>query len=99
AITPDHLGWAPELVTDGTGEVAPGQEVPTSSDDSTDPDHPDNVRLEGQEPLRLARDAAEASAANGEWTATADRTLKTPLDVEPGSYSSTVTLSLFEEAY
>src|SRR5699024_9320665 len=41
----------------------------------------------------------EASAASGEWTATADLTLKTPLDVEPGSYSSTLTLSLFEEEY
>lgn len=99
AITPDHLGWAPELVTDGNGEVAPGQEVPTSIDDSTDPDHPDNVGLEGQELLQLALDSSEATAANGEWTATADLTLKTPLDVEPGSYSSTVTLSLFEEAY
>lgn len=99
AITPDHLGWAPELVTDGNGEVAPGQEVPTSIDDSTDPDHPDNVGLEGQELLQLALDSSEATAANGEWTATADLTLKTPLDVEPGSYRSTVTLSLFEEAY
>src|SRR5699024_11422140 len=76
-----------------------GQEVPNSIDDSTDPDHPDNVGLEGQELLQLALDSSEATAANGEWTATADLTLKTPLDVEPGSYSSTVTLSLFEEAY
>src|SRR5699024_5483483 len=75
-ITPDHLGWSPSLVTDGGGEVAPGEEVPTR-----------------------ALDSGEASAASGEWTATADLTLKTPLDVEPGSYSSTLTLSLFEEEY
>src|SRR5699024_791725 len=86
AISPEHLGWAPELGTDSTGESAPGPEVPTSIDDSTDPDHPDNVGLEGQELLQLALDSSEATAANGEWTATADLTLKTPLDVEPGSY-------------
>lgn len=98
-ITPDHLGWAPALVTEGNGEVAPGEEVPTSLDDSTNPDNPNNVGLAGEELLQLALDSAEASAANGEWTATADLTLKTPLDVAPGSYSSTLTLSLFEEAY
>lgn len=98
-ITADHLGWAPSLVTEGNGEVAPGEEVPTSLDESTTPGTPNNVGLEGQELLHMALDSAEASAANGEWSATADLTLKTPLDVAPGSYSSTLTLSLFEEAY
>src|SRR5690625_1858492 len=45
SIAPDHLGCAPELVTDGNGEVAPRQEAPASIDDSTDPAHPDNVGL------------------------------------------------------
>ncbi|HJA04048.1 MAG: hypothetical protein ACTH2J_04965 [Candidatus Microbacterium stercoravium] len=98
-ITPDHLGWAPALVTEGNGEVAPGEEVPTSLDDSTNPDNPNNVGLAGEELLQLALDSAEATAANGSWTANADLTLKTPNDVAGGSYSSTVTLSLFEEAY
>ena len=98
-ITPDHLGWTPALVTDGNGEVAPGEEVLTSVDEASDPSYPDNVGLQGEELLQLALDSAEASAANGEWTANAELTLKTPLDVEPGSYSSTVTLSLFEETY
>lgn len=98
-ITPDHLGWSPSLVTAGDGEVAPGEEVPTSLDRSTNPEAPNNVGLQSQELLHLALDSGEASAANGEWTATADLTLKTPLDVEPGAYSSTLTLSLFEEAY
>jgi hypothetical protein len=98
-ITPDHLGWTPALVTEGNGEVAPGEEVLTSVDEADDPAYPNNVGLEGEELLQLALDSAEASAANGEWTANAELTLKTPLDVEPGSYSSTVTLSLFEETY
>ena len=98
-ITADHLGWAPSLVTEGNGEVAPGEEVPTSLDRTTASGTPNNVGLEGQELLQLALDSAEASAANGEWTATADLTLKTPFDVAPGSYGSTLTLSLFEEAY
>lgn len=93
-ITPDHLGWAPALVTEGNGEVAEGDEVGTSLDEGAN-----NVGLEGQELLQLALDSAEASAANGEWTANADLTLKTPNDVAAGSYSSTLTLSLFEDAY
>lgn len=98
-ITPDHLGWTPALVTEGNGEVAPGEEVPTSIDEAADPANPNNVGLEGQELLQLALDSSEATAANGQWTANADLTLKTELDVEPGSYSSTITLSLFEESY
>lgn len=96
-ITPDHLGWEPSLVTEGNGEVAEGEKVQTSLDE--DSGNGDNVGLVGQELLQLALDSSEAGEANGEWTATADLTLKTPLDVAPGSYSSTLTLSLFEEAY
>ncbi len=99
SITPDHLGWTPELVTAGNGEVAPGDEVPTSLDESTNPTTPNNVGLAGEELLQLALDSSEATAANGEWTANADLTLKTPNDVEAGSYTSTVTLSLFEDTY
>ena len=73
--------------------------MPTSLDESTNPTTPNNVGLESQELLHMALDSAEASAANGEWTATADLTLKTPLDVTPGTYGSTLTLSLFEESY
>jgi len=93
AITPDHLGWTPALVTDGNGEVAEGPEVESVLDDAAAPG------LEGQELLELAIDSGEAQAANGAWTADADLSLKTPNNVEPGSYSSTLTLSLFEEAF
>lgn len=96
-ITPDHLGWDPTLVTEGNGEVAEGEKVQTSLDE--DSGHGDNVGLVGQELLQLSLDSTEAGEANGAWTATADLTLKTPLDVAPGSYSSTLTLSLFEDAY
>ena len=92
-ITPDHLGWTPALVTDGNGEVAEGPEVESVLDDAAAPG------LEGQELLELALDSGEAQAANGAWTADAGLSLKTPNNVEPGSYSSTLTLSLFEEAY
>lgn len=98
-ITPDHLGWTPALVTEGNGEVSPGDEVSTSLDESTNPSTPNNVGLSGEELLQMALDSSEATAANGEWTANADLTLKTPNDVEAGSYTSTVTLSLFEDTY
>ena len=37
-----------------------------------------------------------AEAASGAWSATAGLQLKVGADVEPGSYASVVTLSLFE---
>lgn len=93
-ITPDHLGWSPALVTEGNGEVAPGEEVGTALDETGY-----TGGLSGQELLQLALDSEESQAANGEWTANADLRLKTPNDVESGAYSSTVTLSLFEDTY
>lgn len=95
-ITADHLGWTPALVTDGNGEVSEGFPVGTSMDDPTDPN---NVGIGGEELLALALDSQEATAASGQWTANADLVLKTPVDVAPGAYTSTLTLSLFEDAY
>lgn len=98
-ITPDHLGWTPQLVTEvPNGEVVAGGEVTTSKDPVEGP-VPDNVGLVGQEMLQLALDSAEAKAANGQWTAKAGLTLKTDVNVAPGSYVSKLTLSLFEEAF
>jgi hypothetical protein len=94
SITPDHLGWTPALVTPGNGEVAAGDEVKTSLDES-----PNNVGLVGQEMLQLALDSAEAKAAAGQWTANAGLVLKTDVNVAPGSYTSLLTLSLFEDAF
>jgi len=93
-ITPDHLGWAPNLVTADNGEVAEGDVVDTALDGGVN-----NVGLVGQELLALALDSGEAQAASGQWTANAGLTLKTPVNVAPGSYTSTLTLSLFEDSY
>ncbi|HLV05027.1 hypothetical protein [uncultured Georgenia sp.] len=90
-IGPEHLGWVPELLTENDGEVAPGEEVDTVLDDGGE-------GLTGQELLALAMDSNEAHAI-GEWEANADLFLKTPADVAPGSYSATITLSLWEDAY
>ena len=92
-ITPDHLGWSPALVTTGNGEVAAGDEVKTSLDES-----PNNVGLIGEELLALSLDSASSTAASGQWTASASLVLKTPVDVAPGAYTSSLTLSLFEDA-
>jgi hypothetical protein len=99
-IGADQLGWEPAIVSENDGEVAPGDEVLTSLDEPTTEDGvpPNNVGLEGQELLYLAWDSQEASV-QGEWSANADLFLKTERDVEPGSYSATLTLTLWEDAY
>ena len=91
-ITPDHLGWAPKLITENNGEVSEGDTVQTSVDGGTN-----GVGLVGKELLELALDSASAKATSGQWTANAGLVLKTPVDVTPGSYSSKLTLSLFED--
>jgi hypothetical protein len=93
AITADHLGWSPALVTTGNGEVAAGDVVGTSLDTA-----PNNVGLTGEELLALSLDSAASTAASGQWTANANLVLKTPVDVAPGSYTSLLTLSLFEDS-
>src|SRR5699024_8663690 len=99
-IEPGHLGWAPDLLTDGEGEggeVAPGAEVDTVLDESDDTPN-NNVGLVDEELLTMSLDSGDAQAASGSWTASADLVLKTQPDVEPGSYTSVITLSLFEDA-
>ena len=91
-LGPEHLGWTPRLLTENDGEVAEGPEVGTVFDEV-----PNNVGLEGEEFLSLALDSGDARVI-GEWKANADLVLKTPKDVEPGSYSATITLTLWEDA-
>lgn len=91
-IGPEHLGWVPNLLTENDGEVAEGPEVGTIYDEA-----PNNVGLEGEEFLALANESGEARTV-GTWQANADLVLKTPKDVAPGSYSSTLTLTLWEDA-
>ncbi|WP_157001819.1 hypothetical protein [Agromyces laixinhei] len=99
-IGADKLGWVPRLLTEGNGEVAPGDEVVTSLDEPTQGsgDSANNVGLVGEELLALALDSSEAHAV-GEWQADADLFLKTPKAVAPGAYSATLTLTLWEDAY
>lgn len=90
AIPAANLGWAPKLVDvdeDASGLVFEGAPV-------------DNA-LEGGPGLATAElltSSFDSAATNpeGSWTASADLTLSTALSVAPGSYASTITLSLFE---
>lgn len=93
ALGAEHLGWTPALLTEGDGEVAPGDTVDTVLDEA-----PNNVGLVGEELLALTLDSGEAHPV-GEWQANADLFLKTPVDVAPGSYSATITLTLWEDEY
>ncbi|MCW4464968.1 hypothetical protein OK351_05560 [Glutamicibacter sp. MNS18] len=90
-IGAEHLGWTPNLVDGGeSGAVTEGEQVDTAVDPG-----PDNVGLVDQELLAMAWDSAEV-LDEGTWTANAELFLRTPVSVEPGSYSSKLTLSLFE---
>jgi hypothetical protein len=94
SIDAGHLGWTPKLITaDGNGEVAEGDQVDTVLDSG-----PDAVGLVDEELLALSLDSGEAAAA-GTWEAGADLFLKTPKTVAPGSYSGTITLTLWEDTY
>jgi hypothetical protein len=99
-ISAKNLGWAPELdASVDPGEVMQGDPVGSLLDlDPTDPDYDDDAELAGlidAELLAMAWDSATA-APTGEWSATADLTLKTEATVAAGNYTSTLTLSLFE---
>jgi hypothetical protein len=90
-ISAAHLGWSPRILSEeGDAVVAAGADVGTVLDGGSD-----GVGLVGGEFLALAGDSV---AAAGEWAATADLFLKTPSDVEPGRYSATITLTLWEDA-
>ncbi|SMG48133.1 hypothetical protein [Agreia pratensis] len=91
AIGAEYLGWIPALIDGGeSGLVAEGDPVDTAIDGGDD-----GVGLVDQELLALAIDSG-AVASEGQWTANANLFLRTPATVAPGSYSSTLTLSLFE---
>jgi hypothetical protein len=88
-----HVGWRPNLIDGGeTGQVTEGEEVVTVLDPPTQPGN--NVGLVDQELLVSTYDSA--TVANDSYTVNANLFLRTPADVAPGSYTSTLTLSLFE---
>jgi hypothetical protein len=96
-IGAENLGWAPALVSESeSGLVSEGPEVDPALEG--DADESDNVGLEAQELLVSTFDSTEV-APEGSWTANAGLTLRTAEDVEGGSYNSTITLSLFEDAF
>lgn len=91
-----HLGWVPNLVNDEEdGAVIEGPEVDTVLDDG-----PNNVGLASRELLYAAETSRSVlEAGQTEWSANASLFLKTPVDVAPGAYSATLTVSLFEDAF
>jgi opacity protein-like surface antigen len=90
-ITADHLGWSPMLTgSTDPGSVSAGDPVDTVLDGG-----PNGVGLVDRELLAMASDSAEINP-EGQWSVSADLFLRTPATVNTGSYSSTLTLSLFE---
>ncbi|SKB00359.1 hypothetical protein SAMN06295879_2993 [Agreia bicolorata] len=90
-IGAEYLGWIPALINGGdSGLVTEGDPVDTAIEGGAD-----GVGLVDQELLALAIDSG-AVASEGQWTANANLFLRTPATVAPGSYTSTLTLSLFE---
>ncbi|WP_435735438.1 hypothetical protein V5D56_11255 [Cellulosimicrobium sp. PMB13] len=93
-ISAGHLGWTPNPVEgDETGLVSEGQEVVTVLDEPTDPGN--NVGLVNEEFL-VSTFSSAGVAEQGAFSLDADLFLRTGTDVEAGSYTSTLTLSLFE---
>lgn len=90
SIGVDHLGWSPELVSGSeSGQVVAGAQV-GSVVDGADP-----AGLVDRDLLAVSTTSAEVTA-EGEWSAAAELSLRTPATVTPGSYGATLTLSLFE---
>ncbi|WP_144122676.1 hypothetical protein [Catellatospora sichuanensis] len=92
-ISAGHLGWKPHLIDGGdTGLVTEGEEVVTVLDAPTQPGN--NVGLVDQE---LLVSTFDSEAVTGDaYSVNADLFLRTPADVPAGTYTSTLTLSLFE---
>ena len=87
-ISADHLGWSPILGGDYGTEVEPGGDVEGVIDG--------DVGLVDQELLYVNWDQSD-TYDQGAWSATADLTLKVAASAAAtGSYTSVLTLSLFE---
>jgi hypothetical protein len=91
-ITADHLGWSPTLAGDYGPSVQPGGDIETVVDD------PDSEGLGYEDgELLYANFDQSATYDQGAWSATAGLQLKVDAaSVAPGSYTSVLTLSLFE---
>jgi len=92
-IGPEYLGWAPRLISESeTGVVAAGEPVSSVIPDGTGAPA---VGLQGQELLVSTANSADEI---GTWEVNADLALRTPVDVTAGEYTSTLTLSLFNQS-
>lgn len=94
-ISADHLGWSPQLVSGDEDGVSLGGDVDTSLDPAGGGETPLNRGLVDQELLYLG-DPAAVPASGTTSTASANLVLKVEPTVAAGTYSSTITLSLFE---
>ncbi|WP_205789049.1 hypothetical protein [Microbacterium sp. CPCC 204701] len=92
AITADHLGWTPTLADDYGPAIEPGGDIPTVVDD---PESEGLAYADGE--LLYANWDQSATYDQGSWSATAGLQLKVDAaEVTAGSYTSVLTLSLFE---
>ncbi|THJ67130.1 hypothetical protein E8P82_06755 [Arthrobacter echini] len=86
-----NLGWDPQILTDDSdGLVFAGEEVETVIDGG------EGLGPEADDAELFASTIDSRATAPGAWTANASLFLRTTPDVAPGSYASTITLSLFE---
>ena len=92
-ISGTYLGWAPRLVStppDDDGSVVEGVPVASEADDGTGV-------VGGYDLLVSTFDSSDAREFGASWEASADLALRVPVvEAPPGSYSATLTLSLFE---
>lgn len=91
-IGAEHLGWEPRLLDDYGPAIDAGEPTVGVVDDA------DSVGLSAvdTEILYMNWDQGE-TVGEGPWSATADLTLKvSAAGIHPGSYTSVLTLSLFE---
>ncbi|WP_137845854.1 hypothetical protein [Microbacterium sp. 2FI] len=99
-ISAGSLGWVPALLSGDDEQVLAGDEIVTVHDDPTlgTPGTPsaNNVGLVNEELLAFAPNL-DGELTQGVWTANADLFLKTPVDVAPGNYTATLTLTLWED--
>ncbi|MWC00075.1 hypothetical protein [Agromyces seonyuensis] len=82
----DSFGWAPSVLSGAAG-VGAGEVVEPGEGGFEADSH--ELLYETYTP--------GAPSQPGVWTANAELTLEAPLDVEPGRYGATLTLSLFED--
>lgn len=92
SIGADHLGWTPSLAADYGPSVEPGADIETVVDDPSS----EGLGYADGELLYVNWDQVD-TYDQGAWSASAGLQLKVDAAaVAPGSYTSVLTLSLFE---